>query len=50
MKYIYSKYIFILLILIYNYAYVFPYIAEIDPQSEMTFLSNIKYLRALEIF
>ena len=49
MKYINSKYIFIFLIIIYNYAYVFPYMAEIDPQSKMTVISNLKYLRTLEI-
>ena len=49
MKYIHSKYIFIFLIIIYNYGYVFPYMAEIDPQSKMTVISNLKYLRTLEI-
>ena len=49
MKILFSKYIFLFFIIIYNFTYVMLYMAEIDPQSKMTVLTNLKYLRNLEI-
>ena len=37
------------LIIIYNFEYVIPLIAEIDQKSKMAILSNLKYIRSLEI-
>ena len=44
-----SKYIFLFFIIIYNFTYVIPYMAEIDQQSKMTNLNNLKFLRNFEI-
>ena len=43
------KFIYFFLIIIYNFAYVIPLIVEIDQQSKTTVLSNLKYIRILEI-
>ena len=44
-----SKYIFIFFIIISNFTYVIPYMAEIDPKSKRTIIENLKYLRNMEI-
>jgi glycosyltransferase involved in cell wall biosynthesis len=44
-----SKYIFIFFIIISNFTYVIPYMAEIDPKSKRTIIENLQYLRNMEI-
>jgi glycosyltransferase involved in cell wall biosynthesis len=43
------KYVCLLLIIIYNLSYVNLYTAELDPESKKSILSNLKYIRDLEI-
>ena len=49
MKYSFPKNCILFVIFVNNLWDIFPYMVEIDPQSKITLLSNLKYIRTSEI-